>query len=376
MLSRRKFLMTSTAIAAILGAAYAQDEHAETGSATDVNGPNSLRAHAEKHGLLVGCAVSPQTLTADAKYASLVAEQANILVAENAMKWRAPRPAPDKFDFTGADAILAFAESHNQKLRGHNLCWHEALPDWFASTVTKENARQTLTNHIQTVVSHFAGKIHSWDVVNEAIDPGSPRPDGLRVSPWLELAGEDYIELAFRTAREADPKAMLTYNDYGIELDTPKQEGKRAKVLALVQRLHKLSLIDAVGVQSHFSVGRDSDKGLREFVRQLRGMGLQVFVTELDVNGQNERGAMQQLDTEVAGIYFDYIERMLAEPNVAAVLTWGITDRYSWLNGAKYARPDGQPQRPLPFDADYAPTPAFFAERGALDSRHNSRFRP
>lgn len=372
MLTRRKFLTMSAVATALLRAAYSRDASAQASGSADVTGENSLRAHAEKHGLLVGCAVSPQTLTNDAKYASLVAEQANILVAENAMKWRALRPAPDKFDFGGADAILAFAESHKQKLRGHNLCWHEALPDWFASTVTKDNARQILTNHIQTVVSHFAGRIHSWDVVNEAVDATSPRPDGLRVSPWLELVGEDYIELAFHTAREADPKALLTYNDYGIELDTPKQVDKRAKVLALVRRLHRFSLIDAVGVQSHFNVGRDSDKGLREFVRQLRGMELQVFVTELDVNRQNAPGTVEQIDTDVAGIYFDYLERMFSESNVTAVLTWGITDRYSWLNGGKYARPDGQPQRPLPFDRDYAPTSAFFAERSALDSRRDS----
>ncbi|HKV47191.1 MAG TPA: endo-1,4-beta-xylanase, partial [Candidatus Acidoferrales bacterium] len=215
-----------------------------------------------------------------------------------------------------------------------------------------------------------AGKLHSWDVVNEAIDPASPRPDGLRASPWLELAGEDYIELAFRTARQADPKALLTYNDYGIELDTPKQADKRAKVLALVQRLHKSGIIDAVGVQSHLSAGDDvSSSGLRDFVRELHGMGLQVFVTELDVNTQKAQGTVADRDAEVAHIYREYLTHMLAEPNVTAVLTWGITDRYTWLNSPRYARPDGQPQRPLPFDSDYKPTPAFFVECAALDSR-------
>lgn len=365
----------SATTALILPVARGQDPATETGASADASGANSLRSHAEGRGLLVGCAVSPQTLAADARYASSVAEQANILVAENAMKWGALRPAPDKFDFSGADAILSFAESHHQKLRGHNLCWHEALPHWFASTVTKENARQILTNHIQTVVSHFGGKIHSWDVVNEAIDPASARPDGLRVSPWLELAGEDYIELAFRAAREADPKALLTYNDYGIELDTPKQTAKRVQVLALVKRLHKNGLIDAVGVQSHLSTGDDvSAAGLRDFVRELRRMHLQAFVTELDVNGQKAQGTEAERDTEVSRIYGEYLKMMLAESNVTTVLTWGITDRYSWLNGAKYARPDGQPQRPLPFDADYAPTAAFFAERAAVDSRRASHF--
>lgn len=370
MLNRRDFLKVSAAVAAISPLSAVRAQSSSSDSSSDVSGANSLRAHAEQHGLLVGCAVAPERLANDAQYAALVAGQINLLVAENAMKWHALRPAPDKFDFTAADAILAFAESHNQKLRGHNLCWHEALPDWFASTVTKANARQTLTKHIETVAGHFAGKLHSWDVVNEAIDPASPRPDGLRVSPWLELAGEDYIELAFRTARQADPKALLTYNDYGIELDTPKHVDKRAKVLALVQRLHASGIIDAVGVQSHLSAGDDvSGTGLRDFVRELRGMGLQVFITELDVNTQKAQGTVADRDAEVARIYREYLTHMLAEPNVTAALTWGITDRYTWLNSPRYARPDGQRQRPLPFDADYKPTSAFFAERAALDSR-------
>ncbi len=370
MLSTRRQFLTAATAATLAASLRGQNE-----TASDVSGANSLRAHAESHGLLVGCAVAPERLANDHQYASLVATQANLLVAENAMKWYALRPAPDKFDFTAADAILAFAESHNQKLRGHNLCWHEALPHWFASTVTKDNAREILTKHIETVAGHFAGKIQSWDVVNEAIDPASPRPDGLRVSPWLELAGEDYIEVAFRTARQADSKALLTYNDYGIELDTPKQVDKRAKVLSLVRGLHKLTFIDAVGVQSHLSVGdigsgsvRDFG-GLLDFVRELRGMGLQVFITELDVNSQKEQGTASEIDAEVARIYREYLTRMLAEPNVTAVLTWGITDRYTWLNSPRYARSDGQRQRPLPFDANFAPTPAFFAERDALDSR-------
>jgi endo-1,4-beta-xylanase len=126
----------------------------------------------------VGCAVVPGKLHGERDYADLVGAQANILVAENAMKWKALRPAPDKFDFRGADAILAFASRHGQKVRGHNLCWHEALPDWFAGTVTKDNARQIFTEHIRTVAGRYARKLHSWDVVNEAIDTKSGVPTG------------------------------------------------------------------------------------------------------------------------------------------------------------------------------------------------------
>ena len=242
------------------------------GTKPDVSGAaESLRAHAEARGLLVGCAVVPGKLEGERDYADLVAAQANILVAENAMKWKALRPAPDKFDFRGADAILAFASAHGQKVRGHNLCWHEALPDWFDGTVTKDNARQILTEHIRTVAGRYAGKLHSWDVVNEAVDTKSGRPDGLRKSPWLDLIGPDYIDVAFRTAREADPTVLLTYNDYGIEQDSAEQTAKRERVLLLVRGMKKRGVpIDAVGVQSHLSASDPlPGAGLREFVREL-----------------------------------------------------------------------------------------------------------
>ena len=373
--TRRKFLKsaamtaaTSSFVGALRPARAGIREQTGPG---DVSGAQSLPAHAKAHGLLVGCAVVPQRLNKEPQYAGVVAAQANILVAENAMKWKALRPAPDKFDFSGADAILAFASAHGQKVRGHNLCWHEALPDWFAGTVTKENARQILTDHIKTVAGRYAGKLHSWDVVNEAIDTKSDRPDGLRKSPWFELIGPDYIDTAFRATRQADSTALLTYNDYGIETDTPDQTKKRALVLELVRGMKKRGVpIDAVGVQSHLGATDPAPGGgLRDFVRELRGMGLQVFITELDVNEKKLEGSESERGAAVARIYKDYVTMMVAEPNVTAVLTWGITDRYTWLNGPKFSRPDGKPQRCLPFDADYQPAPAFFALRSALDSR-------
>jgi endo-1,4-beta-xylanase len=382
MQTRRDFLkitsMTAAAAATspLLGRAQSPTQASDSPApvsppSTDVTGANSLRAHAAARGELpVGCAVAPAHFTEPA-YASTIAAQAGILVAENAMKWGALRPAPDRFDFHDADRILAFATAHGQKMRGHNLCWHESLPSWFAATVNKDNARRYLTGHITTVAGRYAGKLHSWDVVNEAIDIKSGRPDGLRKTPWLELIGPDYIELAFRTARMADPAALLTYNDYAIEHDSPDDDAKRAQVLALVQRLQARGApIDAVGVQSHLSATDPlPGKTFQQFVGELARMNLQVFVTEMDVDERKLEGSVADRDAVVAKIYRDYIAMMLAEPNVTAALTWGITDRYSWLNDPKHRRPDGQPQRPLPFDADYRPTPAFFALRDAIDTR-------
>lgn len=380
--TRREFLKSAAAAAAVGGVAAAvplgcANPHAGPGGSatpptlTAVNGSRSLRAHATARGLLVGCAVAPEHLDGEPQYASTVAEQASILVPENALKWAALRPTPDQFDFRRADDILVFALSHGQKMRGHNLCWHEALPSWFASTVTRQNAARFLTQHILTVAGRYAGKLHSWDVVNEAIDPKSPRPDGLRESPWLELIGPGYIELAFRAARQADPSALLTYNDYGIELDTPEHIEKRGQVMMLVRRMQARGVpIDAVGVQSHLAVGDAPGEGLQHFVRELRAMGLQVFITEMDVNDRKIDGTVAERDAAVARVYHDYLTLMMLEPNVTALLTWGITDRYTWLDHLPHAsRADGKPERPLPFDYDYYPTPAFFAERDAIDLR-------
>jgi endo-1,4-beta-xylanase len=337
----------------------------------DVSGPRSLRAHAAARGLLVGCAVNPDHLDGEPDYARTVIDQASIVVPENAMKWAALRPSATQFDFRRADDVVVFALSHEQRVRGHNLCWHESIPAWFASTVTKDNAAQFLTQHIETVAGRYAGKLHSWDVVNEAVNLKDGRPDGLRNSPWLQLLGPSYLELAFRTARQADHTALLTYNDYGIELDTPDQIDKRGQVMMLVRRLQARGVpIDAVGIQSHLNAGDQPGPGIIHFVRELRAMNLQVFITEMDVNDRKLPEPVPERDTGVAKTYLDYLTPMLAEPNLTALLTWGITDRYTWLNGLPHAsRPDGKPERPLPFDYDYQPTPAFFAERDAIDAR-------
>jgi endo-1,4-beta-xylanase len=376
--SRREFLKRATmALTATLPAvrAYGAAPH-RAGSGqmprlVEMTGERSLRAHAETAGLLVGCAVVPEKLDGEPAYGATVAEQANLLVPENAMKWAALRPAIDRFDFRKADEILAFATAHNQKVRGHNLCWHEALPDWFEGEVNAANAHQILVQHIETVAGRYAGKLHSWDVVNEAVEPRDGRPDGLRNSPWLQLLGPGYLEIAFRAARQADPAALLTYNDYGIELDTPEQTEKRGQVMILLRRMKARGVpLDAVGVQSHLTANQQQPgAGLRGFVQECGRMGLQVFVTELDVNDRLLPAAVAERDAAVAQLYRDYLTLMLAEPNVTAVLTWGVTDRYTWLDQSKWGRTDGKPQRPLPFDSDYQPAPAFFAERAALDSR-------
>jgi endo-1,4-beta-xylanase len=371
MQTRRKFLQAAglTVGAALMPRSSAWAAALEPLQA-NVSGAASLRSHAKTRGILVGCAVNLPSLASNHAYSALIREQCSILVAENAMKWGPLSPAPGKYAFHEADALMDFAARNGQKVRGHNLIWHDELPAWFPGPITKANARQAMITHIQTEMRHFAGKIHSWDVVNEGIEPKDGRPDGLRKSPWFALVGDDYIDLAYRTAREADPKALLTYNDYGIEYDD--QEEKRAAVLALVRRMKARGVpLDAVGVQSHLDASlAPPGFALQKFVREMAKLNLQVFVTELDVNDNKVPGTITDRDASVAKVYRDYLTMMLAEPNVKAVLTWGITDRQTWLNEYEKKRADGKPLRPLPFGPDMQPTAAFYAERDAIDSRN------
>ncbi len=363
-LSRRRLLALASQSAAVLAThAYASPlfhGHGKNRSeAPDLTGSASLPARAAASGLLFGCAVAPALLDKDPAYAALVREQASIVVAENVMKWGPLRPTPTTYNFDPADALVAFAERNRMKIRGHNLCWHRQLPSWFATVATPANAKALLVAHIETVAGRYAGRMHSWDVVNEAIEPKDGRPDGLRLSPWLKLAGDDYIELAFHTARRADPQALLTYNDYGIENETPEAEAKRAAVLLLLRRLRARRVpIDAVGIQSHIAAAPNSQPdprytygpGLLRFLRDLRDLDLQVFLTEMDVNDRALPQAIPDRDRAVAETYQRYLATVLTDPAVKAVLTWGITDRYTWLNGED-ARPDKLPERPLPFDS-------------------------
>ncbi len=335
----------------------------------------SLKAHAAARGLLTGCAVNANLFREDEGFRALLAEQYSILVPENCLKWNILRPTASTYNFTDADSLVAFAEAHTIKVRGHNFVWHEALPGWFAATLNKDNAQKFLVDHIHTVGGRYKGKIHSWDVVNEAIWIPDGRPDGLRsTSPWFEMLGPGYIDLAFRTARETDPSALLTYNDYGIEYDNDEDGKKRAAVLALLRRMKQDNVpLDALGIQSHLKAAKKDgfSRGLRELTDGAKALGLQVFVTELDVDDDGVATEdMAERDKLVASIYRTYLNAALEAPDVKAVLTWGASDKNTWLNkGTKFRQqhPD-RLQRPLPFDSDYAPTPAFFAMRESFDS--------
>jgi endo-1,4-beta-xylanase len=197
----------------------------------------------------------------------------------------------------------------------------------------------------------------------------------MRKSFWYESAGPDYIELAFRTAREADPHAKLTYNDYGVEYDSDEHAERRRLILNLLRRLQQNKVpLDAVGIQSHIKAGSPYalGKGLSDYIATIRSMGLEVYLTEMDVNEDDipDDDAARR-DQAVAETYRKFLDVALASPAVKLVLTWGVSDRRTWLNDGPthHRKQPNRPQRSLPFDAEYRPTPAFFAIRDAIDHR-------
>ena len=319
-----------------------------------------LRELAAKRNLLVGSAVSYAELQR-ANFTALLAQEASIVVPENEMKWESIHPEPDRFDFHRGDALVSFAAQHEQQVRGHNLCWHQQLPRWFKRTVTADNAESILRNHIATVAGHYAGKLHSWDVVNEAIHVEDGRPDGLRKSPWLDLLGPRYLDIAFQTAAKADPHARLTYNDYDLEQDSPAFEAKRRAVLQLLTALLKRDVpVQALGVQAHLkATGKPIDwTGFHRLLDGVERLGLDVYVTELDVDDTALPSDTKQRDLQVASVYRDFLAAAMQHRSVKAVLTWGLIDSDTWLNHY-HPRADGLPQRPLPFDSDLKPKAAF-----------------
>jgi len=366
--SRREFVWRGVAVGAV--AALGLRGVAETKRV-------SIRSAGAGQGILAGCAVNVGALRKDAAYKKLLEEQVGIVVAESSFKFGPLRPTPTTFFFEDADFLADFAHENRMKLRGHNFVWHRQLPVWFESYVTQKNAKQVLVEHIEKVGGRYKGRIHSWDVVNEAVQVSDGLAGGFRDSPWQKVLGgtgavPNYIEVAFRTARRVDPKAMLVYNDYGIEGEDEGSGKKRAAVMGLLREMQNQGIpLDGLGVQSHISaVGKDGHvpvfgAGLMGMIAEVRKMGLKVLVTEMDVNDRYVGAEVGARDSAVAQMYGSYLGTVLEDPAVIAVLTWGITDKYTWLNGED-SRTDGQKERPLPFDAAMQPVAAFAAEVRAL----------
>jgi endo-1,4-beta-xylanase len=328
----------------------------------------ALRKLAAEKGLLYGTTTSTGQIAGDPRFIDLVLQQTGLVVAENDMKWQVMnRGARGDDDYGPADTVAAFALENDLALRGHNLLWYHRTPKWFFDLDRRQDIEAAIVERIRGLAGRYRGMVHSWDVVNEPIEPKDGRLDGLRTGVFLEMFGPDYLDLAYRTAREADPAARLVVNEYDIELDTPEQEVRRATLLRLLERMRRSGTpLDAVGVQTHLSSAGGppfSAARLRRFLAELAGLGLTIQITELDVTDEKAPADEAVRDRLVADAYSRFLDAVLDETAVKVVVTWGLSDRHSWIvrketHQSKW-RADGLPSRPLPFDADLRPKPAF-----------------
>jgi endo-1,4-beta-xylanase len=339
----------------------------------------SLARLARDKGLHFGAAVGAGPVGAitgsfeDARYRQIVADECGVLVPENELKWYVIRAAgPNSFDFSRADRIAAFAKANGQALRGHTLLWHHPrwFPDWIKThdfgPRPGEAAARMLSEHIRTVCARYPQMI-SWDVVNETIDEktGSPRD-----TVFSDAMGrEALLDLAYHTAREAAPKARLTYNDYmGWEADNAPH---RAGVLKLLEGFRKRGVpVDDLGVQSHLSVaskiGPAEEKAWRGFLDEVTGMGYGLMLTEFDVNDSGLATTdLAERDAAVAAYGQGFLDLMLSYRQVSEVLAWGMVDRYSWLRGDGISQAK-RAKRPLLYDDAYQPKPLREAVAAAL----------
>jgi len=340
MIARRTLL--ATAAATVAGPAMAQSVP-----------QTALNARARKKGLFFGSALNHDTLMNDPAATARVNAECGIVVAEAAFKWADIRPTADDYDFTKADALLGFATRNDLRIRGHTLVWHEGNPDWLPSKLTSGNAEKMLTDYIRTVVGRYKGKLVHWDVVNEVIDPDDKQPLNLRKTLWQQALGPAFLDIAFHTTAATDPTALRVINDYGTDYTLPWQERKRAALLELLaDMLRRKVPVQAVGLQAHLDAGEVTldQNVLHKFVADIAAMGLKVIVTELDVRDQRLPAYVPVRDDAVAAHARAWLDAVLAERAVLGVLTWGISDRNSWLN-EKFPRPDKLAQRPLPLDA-------------------------
>jgi endo-1,4-beta-xylanase len=327
---------------------------------------------------LVGAAIGThQVMGAEPAALELAARQFNTITPENLLKWAEVHPQPDQYNFEPADKYVAFGQKHRMFIVGHTLVWHNQTPAWVfqddsGQPLSRDALIQRMRDHIHTVVGRYKGKIGGWDVVNEAFeDDGS-----LRDSPWRKTIGDDYLELAFRFAHEADPEAELYYNDYN-----EWHPGKRKAVNRLVRSFNAKGIrIDGIGLQGHWGLDYPSLPEIEAMLNDYGKLGVKLMVTELDMNILPRPGAQtaaevsatakggDALNPYAAGLPEDKNEE-LAERYAAIfamfvkhhdkidrVTMWGVHDGQSWLNNWPIR---GRTAYPLLFDRQLQPKLAF-----------------
>jgi endo-1,4-beta-xylanase len=308
----------------------------------------------------------------DAAYRQLFATQADVLFTEDDLLWYRLRPTPNsELDFSFGDRIVSFARRQRMLVFGAHLVWDEGFGEGWTDDdlwgLSERDARTLLFGTVRRVVRHYRRRVAVWSVVNEAISPEGVR--GLRTDvPWYATIGPSYVAESFDIAHAADADATLVLNEFGFETinrygDRPADK-RRATLQVLERLLHAGVPVHALGVQAHLLAKdfaeRFDEYAYRQFLSEVANLGVRILVTELDVLDSGLPASPSVRDGKVADVYRRYLDTALAEPALAAVITFGLSDRYTWLE-EDYPRADGAHRRPLPFDRRLRPKPAYDA---------------
>jgi endo-1,4-beta-xylanase len=321
-----------------------------------------LRKRATARGIVYGAAAATYQLS-DATFANALAREAGILVPEYEMKRGVIEEQRGRYDFSGVDHLLAFAQAHGMALRGHPLVWHNRNPAWLDDALASRDPA-LMTDYITAVAGRYRGRMHSWDVVNEAIDLDTAK---LRDTPWLKAFGPSYIDMAFHATRAADPHALLVYNDWGCE--AAANDRFRAATLDFLEQALKRGVpIDALGLQGHLSAfGPQVDQAkLHAFLAHVKSLGLKILVTEHDVDDHGGPAEVATRDRAVADASRRFLDVVLDSNATVGVLTWGLSDRFLQPEGWRDRLFRGNP-RALPLDADLQRKPLWRALANTLN---------
>jgi len=330
---------------------------------------------AYKENFYIGTALSQSQIEeSDPMVTTLISKEFNSITPENIMKSMFIHPEKDRFDFKLSDKYIAFGEKYNMFIHGHTLIWHSQLPPWMAQIKDSVTMADAMTNHINTIVSRYKGRISSWDVVNEALNE-----DGtLRKSVFLKTYGKDFLTLAYKLAAKADPKTDLYYNDYN--LCTPK---KRKGAVELVKNLQKNGAkIDGIGEQGHWHLNTPTLEEIEQTILDFSALGIKVAITELDISvlpnpknvvgaDINQRAEASEKMNPYPKVLPDSIQKQLADryeaifkiflkhqDKISRVTFWGVNDTQTWLNDFPVR---GRTNYPLLFDREYKPKKAYFS---------------
>jgi len=327
-----------------------------------------------KNDFLIGAAIENSQLDSEV-HKQLFLKHFNSVTAENCMKMERLYPMGNKLDFTEADELVKFATDNNINIRFHTLIWHEQCPGWFflenRETVSKEKLKERMKNHIMQVVGRYKGKIYAYDVVNEPID--GDQPDGLKRNPYYNILGEEYIDLAFRWAREADPNAKLYINEI-----FSYQPHKRRALVNLVKRLKERGVpIDGIGMQMHCTITDPTIGAFEAAIKAYSELGVEIQITELDMTVYDgyQKGSYRYIHPRLLNEQAHRIKDIFSiinkyKDSVKSVTFWGMADDHTWLNYHFVERNDW----PLPFDVNLKAKPFYWAmvDPGRLDPRINN----